>query len=141
MKSPIRGLLVSTCAFALLATPAAATDVTVRVEGADATLQPTTAVALPGPAVDKSAEGGTTCSTTSGGSALEAAVGGDWGGRADSQGQRVERIRGVTHLLGGEYAGAYWALYINGIAANDGLCSITPQQGDDIVLYPACGGA
>jgi hypothetical protein len=141
MKLPIRGLLASACAFALIAPAASATDVTVRVEGADRTLQPTTAVTLPGPAVDKTAEGGTTCTTTSGGSALEAAVGGDWGGRSDQQGQRVERIRGVTHLLGGEYAGAYWSLYINDRPAPSGLCSITPQQGDEILLYPACGGS
>lgn len=141
MKLPIRGLLATACAFALLAPPAFAVDVTVRVEGADRTLQPTTAVSLPGPAVNKTAEGGTTCSTSSGGSALEAAVGGDWGGRADGQGQRVERIRGVTHLLGDEYAGAYWALYVNDRPASTGLCSITPQQGDEILLYPACGGS
>ena len=141
MKLSTRGLLASACAFALLAPAASAADVTVRVEGADRTLQPTTAVTLPGPAADKTGEGGTTCSPTSGGSALEAAVGGDWGGRADAQGQRVERIRGVTHLLGDEYAGAYWALYVNDRPASTGLCSITPQQGDELVLYPACGGS
>src|SRR5919107_4187396 len=97
MKSPTLGLLASTLALACLAAPAYATDVTVRVEGAGGTLVPTRAVTLPGPAVDKTAEGGTTCSTTSGGSALEAAVGGDWGGTADSFGQRVERIRGEVH--------------------------------------------
>ena len=141
MKLPIRGLLATACAFALIAPAASATDVTVRVEGADRTLQPTTAVTLPGPAVDKTAEGGTTCTTTSGGSALEAAVGGDWGGRSDSQGQRVERIRGVTHLLGGEFAGAYWALYVNDRPTSFGLCGFDPQQGDEILLYPACAGA
>ena len=69
MKLPIRGLLATACAFALIAPAASAADVSVRVEGADRTLQPTTVVTLPGPAVNKTAEGGTTCAPTSGGSA------------------------------------------------------------------------
>src|SRR5688572_8959729 len=138
MKLPFRGLLVTACAFALIAPAASATDVTVRVEGADRTLQPTTAVTLPGPAVNKTAEGGTTCTTTSGGSALEAAVGGDWGGRSDSFGQRVERIRGEVHRFEDN---RYWSLYVNDKAAGTGLCGFDPQQGDELLLYAACAGA
>ncbi len=141
MKNLSRGLLAAACASALLASPASAADVTVRVEGAGGTSVPETRVTLPGPAVDKTAQGGTTCSAASAGSALEAATGGDWGGRADSQGQRVERIRNETHLLGDEYDGIYWAVYVNDRASSQGICQFEPQQGDELLIFPACGGA
>jgi hypothetical protein len=141
MKILFRGLAAAACATAVLAQPALAADVTIRAESASGTLVPTARVSLPGPAVDKTAQGGTTCDRASGGSALEAATGGDWGGRSDSFGQRVERIRNETHLLGGEYAGRYWRVYLNGRPSDLGLCGITPQQGDDIVLFPVCAGA
>ena len=144
MKNLSRGLVAAACASALvLPAAASAADVTVRVEGADSTLVPTTSVQLPGPAVDKRAEGGTTCANDTAASALEAATGGDWGGREDSGfGQKVERIKGVTHLIGGgdEYQGRYWTIYLND-RPTFGICDLKPQQGDELLLYPKCDTA
>lgn len=143
MKILSRGLLAAACTSALLAAPAGAATVTVRVEGADRTLVPTTAVTLPGPAVDKRAEGGTTCASDTAASALEAATAGDWGGRNDPNfGQKVERIKGVTHLIGGggEYQGRFWTIYLND-ASTFGICDIKPQAGDELLLYPKCDSA
>src|SRR6185436_13037498 len=115
----LRGLAAAMLLAVLAAVPASAATVTVRVEGASATLvrqvsvQPSSSVT-----VDKSSEGGTTCDGASGGGALELATAGDWGGRADAQGQRVERIKNETYLLGNEFSGRFWALYVNNAPAS-----------------------
>jgi len=140
MKSLSRGVLAATLASAVLAPPALAVDTSIRVEGADRTLVPATPVTLPGPAVDKTAEGGTTCAPTTAGSALEAATRGAWGGRADSQGQRLERIGDTRYPLGDEYTGRYWAIYVNDRPSSFGICRFDPQQGDEVLIYAACGG-
>jgi len=138
----LRGLAAAMLLAVLAAVPASAATVTVRVEGASATLvrqvsvQPSSSVT-----VDKSSEGGTTCDGASGGGALELATAGDWGGRADAQGQRVERVKNETYLLGNEFSGRFWALYVNNAPASTGICGVTPQEGDEILLAAACGGA
>lgn len=119
-----------------LAAPAAATTVSVRVEGATKTLveqvdvEPAASVV-----VDKTATGGTTCAGTSGGGALELATGGDWSGPAFSFGQSIETIKGESHSFDSP---AYWALYVNDKASEVGICDFTPAQGDEVLLFPAC---
>jgi hypothetical protein len=141
MKVLSRGALAAILSSLVTAAPAAAVDVTVRVEGADRTVVPEAAVTLPGPAVDKRGEGGTTCAPTSAGAALEAATGGNWGGRSDAQGQRLERIGATTYPLGTEFAGRYWAIYVNDRPSSFGICRFDPQQADEVLVYAACGGA
>ena len=139
MKILSRGLAAAVVASALLAAPASAANVTIRVEGGQKTLvRQTTVQPSSSVVVDKRAQGGTTCEGTSGGGALELATGGDWGGRADDQGQRVERIFSETYLLGDEFSGTFWSLYVNNAPSYVGLCSYTPQEGDEILLAAAC---
>ena len=138
MRNLFRGLSAAVLSVAVFAPSALAADVTLRVEGGDRTLVRSTTVSLPGPAVDKTDEGGTTCLPTSGGSALELVTAGDWGGRADGQGQRVEHILGEVNLLGDEYAGRFWGVFRNNGSSYQGLCGITPQQGDELLLAPVC---
>src|SRR4051812_4812657 len=103
MTNVLRGLAAVLLALALGGSPAEAANVTVRVEGAQQTLVPQTTVSPSlSVVVDKTAQGGTTCDGASGGGALELATIRDWGGRADSQGQRVERIFNENYLLGRE---------------------------------------
>src|SRR3954447_13253971 len=142
MTNISRGLAAAMLALAFGATPATAANVTVRVEGAKQTLVlPTTVQPSPSVVVDKTAQGGTTCDGTSGGGALELATVRDWGGGADSQGQRVERIFNETYLLGNEFSGRFWSIYVNNVPASSGICGFTPQEGDEILVAAACGGA
>jgi len=126
-----------------LAAPAAATDVTVRVEGIAKTLVPEVRV-TPSAAVtvDKTATGGTTCDGAKGGGALELATGGDWGGPAFDFGsgpsQSVETIKGETYDFN---SGAFWNLMVNNSSSPVGICDYVPAQGDEVLLYPACAGA
>jgi hypothetical protein len=121
------------------AAPATAATVTVRVEGAQQTLVPKTTVTT-SPGTFPVRDGGS-CSSTSAGGALQLATGGDWGGRTDAQGQRVETIRGETYLLGAEYSGRYWSVFVNHAVAQAGICALDLQDGDQLLLEAACGGA
>ena len=122
----------------VLALPASAATVSVRVEGSTRTLVPQTSV-TPSAAVvvDKTATGGTTCDGAKGGGALELATGGDWGGTAFSFGQAVEVIKGESHVFG---TGAFWNLSVNNAPASVGICDYEPVEGDEILLYAACDG-
>lgn len=121
---------------------AAPANVSVRVEGGAATLVPATTVLTKAAAFSKTGKAGEECSGTSAGGALEVATGGDWGGRWDSAfGQQVERIRTVTHPIGQDYSGRYWAFYVNDEPASVGACAFELQEGDEVLLYSACGGA
>ena len=139
MKILSRGLMAAIGVSALLAAPAGAADVTIRVEGGQRTLvRQTTVQPSSSVTVDKRSQGGTTCNGAGGGGALELATGGDWGGRADAQGQRVERIFSETYLLGDEFSGKFWSFYVNNAPSYVGLCDYTPQTGDEILLAAAC---
>lgn len=125
------------------ASPAAAAGtpgpVTIRVEGADATLVPPTTVTTTTASVDKA---GVACPGTSAGGALQA-VDPAWSGQnfdtpPDAAGQTVESIKGESHSFA---TNTYWALYVNGQAAQAGICTTDVNPGDSILLYAACAGA
>jgi hypothetical protein len=140
MRHRLAGLALALIVLVLTSAPAAlAAPVTVRVEGAGTTLVPTTAVETV-PLTFDVRDGGP-CSGTTIGGALQRATGGDWGGRTDAQGQRVETIRGETHLLGAEFAGVFWSLYVNNKALSTGACNTELQAGDQVLIYAACAGA
>jgi hypothetical protein len=139
MLHRLAGLALAAAALLAAAAPASAVPVTVRVEGASTTLVPTTTVdTAPGTFV---VNGGGPCSGTSFGGALQRATGGDWGGRVDAQGQRVETIRGETYLLGADFTGVFWSLYVNDKPLQTGACNTELQTGDEALAYAACGGA
>jgi hypothetical protein len=134
------GLVVGALLLALvLATAQAApAGVTVRVEGAGATLVRTVPVTTFAGTFSKTGDPAQSCSGTSAGGALERAAGGDWGGAYDSFGQRVERIRGESHTFD---TGRYWALYVNDRPSDVGACDRELQGGDEVLFYAACAGA
>jgi len=78
MKKISPGALAALLATALLAAPASAADVTVRVEGEAQTLVPRTAVATD--ATPVLVEGSNACAGTSAGGALHKSVAGELGG-------------------------------------------------------------
>jgi hypothetical protein len=132
----LAGGLLLVCAPA--AAQAAPADVTVRVEGAGATLVKTVPVRTFAGTFSKTGDASQTCSGTSAGGALERATGGDWGGAYDGFGQRVERIRTESHTFD---TGRYWALYVNDRPSDVGACDRELQQGDEVLFYAACAGA
>lgn len=137
MLHRLAGLALAVLALLVPASVAAAAPVTVRVESAAATLVPTTAVnTAPG---TFAVAGGGPCSSTSLGGALQLATGGSWGGRTDAQGQRVETVLGETHLLGAEFSGVFWSLYLNDKPLSTGACNTELQTGDEVLVYAACG--
>ena len=114
---------------------AAPADVTVRVEGATATLVPRTAVRTDTTEINKDGIAGPTCSGTSAAGALEKATGGDGGGPwFDGLGYSVQTIKGETHAFP---APDYFSLWINHRAATEGVCGTTNelQQGDDVLFF------
>jgi hypothetical protein len=139
VKRRFLGLAAVGLAVAAWPASAAAATVTVRVEGAQQTLVPRTTV-VTSPGTFEVRDGGS-CSSASAGGALQLATGGDWGGRTDSQGQRVETIKGETYLLGNEFSGRYWQVFVNNDAAQSGVCALGLQDGDQLLIEAACGGA
>ncbi len=124
----------------VLAAPAAAATVTVRVEGATQTLVPQTQVTTSADVVvDKTASNGTTCPGTSGGGALELATKGDWSGRSFSPApgdQVVERILTEDHPF--EQDQRYWSVYVDNAPLDVGLCAYEPQEGDELLFAAFC---
>ncbi len=114
---------------------AAPAHVSVRVEGADATLVPRTALRTTTAPVSKDGQPAHACSGTSVAGALELATGGDWGGTwNDAFGYSVERIRGEEHVFP---APDYFAIWINNRAASEGVCGTTSelQEGDAVLIF------
>ena len=117
---------------ALAAGPA---DVTVRVEGATATLVPRTAVRTDTIAINKDGNPAHTCSGTSAAGALQKATSGDWNGPwFDGLGYSVQQIKGEAHVFP---APEYFSLWINFRAASEGVCGTTSelQQGDEVLFF------
>jgi hypothetical protein len=136
MKKISPGALAALLAAALLAAPAHAANVTVRVEGTAQTLvprTPTTTTTTP------AGKDGKNCSGTSALGALDGATAGDWAGTYyDSfSSWFVETIKGETHASA---EAGYWALWINDVHSDLGLCGAETQEGDDVVVVPDNAG-
>jgi len=122
MKQFLSGSLLTTLAVLITASAAQAAtlDVTVRVEGAGATLLPTTRVTL-----DTAGPGAGSCPAGSAGAALELATAGNWDRLEFSQ-----TIMGETHDFSDS---DYWAEWVNnGLGA--GLCNDLLEDGDALQL-------
>jgi hypothetical protein len=119
----------------VLAAPAVAapSNVTVRVEGASGTLVEEGAFTTTAAPVNKRGQGD--CSGTSAVGALERATNGDWDGTYSSGfgTYSVERILGETYTFNAR--GDYWAFWVNGRAASEGVCKVELQQGDSVLFF------
>ena len=136
MKKISPGALAALLAASLLAAPAHAANVTVRVEGAAQTLLPRTPTAT---TTTPAGKDGKNCSGTSALGALDTATAGDWSGTYfDSfSSWFVETIKGETHASG---EAGFWALWINNVHSDLGLCGAETQEGDDVLLVPDNAG-
>ena len=136
---PRRTLGLLTGVLIALVVPAAAQAVqqptataTVRVEGLTDTLVPRTSITTTQTPVVKDTNVAHACPGTSGAGALELASAGNWLGTWSNAFQyNVETVKGETRLFG---SGNYWSLFINGYAAQTGICGIAIQAGDELVV-------
>lgn len=122
MKQFLTGLLtiVLIAVFTTSAASAATINVSVRVEGATATLLPKTQVTLDtaGPAVGS-------CPATSAGAALDKATNGNWDKQAFTS-----TIMGETHSFSDS---DYWAEWVNN-GYGSGVCNDLLNNGDAVLL-------
>lgn len=139
VRSLISGLLTATLVLlaaglagpAQAAAQAAPATVTIRVEGADATLLGATEVTTRTTPVDKA---GTACSGTSAGGALEVATRGAWSGAVTPEtGQTVQEIFGERHPVEGN--GARWVLAVNSVPTTSSPCALELNPGDTVLLF------
>jgi hypothetical protein len=123
-------------------TLAAATDVSVRVEGTSRTLLSTRTVTAP--TTGSITKGGTPsgeCPATSAAGALTAATHDNWNGTYSS-GLGIE----VTDILGTNAVydqGSYWEFFVDNRAASEGVCDTSLKPGEQLLFaqVPAKGKA
>jgi hypothetical protein len=132
-----RGLLAAACATALTAAPAAAAgpaNVTLRAEGKSQTVVPRTAVRTDTRTVNKDGDPSHNCTGTSVAGALEIATAGDWGvsGWFDGFGYFLSRIKG-EQPTGNDFL----SLWVNDKEAQQGVCGIELQEGDEVLFFVA----
>jgi hypothetical protein len=114
--------------------------VNVRVEGADQTLVPRTALTTAVRAVNLDGQAGHDCTGTSAFGALDQATAGAIGAHWDpTYAYQLDRVKGETLDSSGA-SGQYWAFWINDKFASAGLCQTELQTGDSVLLYPDCYG-
>jgi len=118
---------------------AASAGVTVRIEGPHSTLVPATTVTLSAGTIAKDGIATDTCSSESAAGALELATRGDWTGTwsASYSAYFLTAIDGVSFPSSGS---EYWAFWLNGAPASQGICGIDPKPGDSILFFPDCYG-
>ncbi len=125
------------CLAAFAATPAVAAgpaNVTVRAEGASNTLVEEGGFRTTTTPVNKRGQGD--CTGTSAAGALERATNGDWDGTysAGFGSYSVDRILSETYTFGNP-RGDYWAFWVNGKAAQTGICGVELQEGDSVLFF------
>ena len=122
MKLPIRGLLASACAFALIAPAAAADTATVRIEGDGVSLTKTVQVPTTG------TFGPDNCAYDTPGGAIDVAVNQNW-----NRGNFAETILGETHDFS---ANDSWEFWYNRRGSNVGICDTSQplKDGDEVLM-------
>jgi hypothetical protein len=136
LRSPA-GLAGIVAAVLVTAAPAAAAPatVTVRAEGATATVVPRTSVTTTTAVVNKDGQAGHDCTGTSAAGALDRATAGDWAGSwFDGAGYFVSRIQGESD----DPSGTYWNFWLNYRPSQVGICGAELQPGDDVLLFIDC---
>ena len=139
MKKISPGAVAALLASAVLAAPAGAAtpgNVTVRVEGAAQTLVPLTTVTT---TTEPAGKDGKNCTGTSALGALDRASAGDWSGTYfDSfSSWFVETIKAETHASA---EAGFWALWVNDVHSDLGLCGAELQEGDAVLIVPDNAG-
>ncbi|MGA2320808.1 MAG: hypothetical protein ABSG95_08690 [Solirubrobacteraceae bacterium] len=121
---------------ALAAGPA---TVTVRVEGLNETLLPSTQVMTTTTPVDKDGKPEDSCPGTSALGALQLATGGNWSGPWSSKFKQYEiySIEGESHSFETNY---YWSFWLDEQEATVGACEAELQPGDRVLFFPSCNG-
>lgn len=85
-------------------------------------------------------EGGGTCEGTSAGGAVYDATGGNWKVKNQSEGVELQGLEGLDlpEFNSKEPSGIYWAFWLEGKYAEQGMCSQSIASGQHIVLFPQC---
>src|SRR5258705_2111121 len=128
-------ILLAALVLAICAASAGATTVTVRVSAVGPTSLPRTGVTMPTTAPQKDGHDG---AATTAGAALDAAVGSpNWAAHWNSSFNELvlDSIYGEAHPFGSHL---FWAVYIDGKSALDGLCNVVVAQGDYAQLVALC---
>ncbi len=113
--------------------------VTVRVQGlgGETLLQQTQVTTNTTPIA---IEGDGTCEGTSAGGAVYDATGGNWKVKSQSEGVELQGLEGLDlpEFKEKEPSGIYWAFWLEGKYAEQGICSQSIASGQHIVLFPQC---
>jgi len=131
----VKKILLATAVFAICASAAHAATVSVRVSAIGPASLPRTTVTMPSTSPQKD---GHDCASTTAGAALDAGVGGpNWAAHWDSSFNELvlDSIYGEAHPFGSHL---FWAVYINGKSALDGLCNVDVAQGDYAQFVALC---
>ena len=123
MKLPIRGLLATACAFALIAPAASADTATVRIEGDGVSLTKTVEVPTTG------TFGPDNCAYDTPGGAIDVAVNQNW-----DRDSFTQTILGETHNFSQD--SDFWEFWYNGAHSNVGICDTSQplQDGDQVLM-------
>jgi hypothetical protein len=131
----MKKILLAAVVLAVCASSAQATTVSVRVSAVGPVSLPRTTVTMPATAPQKD---GHDCSATTAGAALDSGVGSaNWAAHWNSSfGElQLDSIYGEAHPFGSHL---FWAVYINGKSALDGLCNVDVAQGDYAQFIALC---
>jgi len=131
----VKKILLATVVLAISAASAQATTVSVRVSAVGPTSLPRTTVTMPATAPQKD---GHDCAATTAGAALDSAVGSpNWAAHWESSFNELvlDSIYGEAHPFGSHL---FWAVYIDGKSALDGLCNVDVAQGDYAQFVALC---
>lgn len=118
--------------------------VTVRVEGQNETLVPSTQVTTNTEPVVKDGKPEDSCPGTSALGALQLATTGNWSGKwfggsvngagkFEGLGYAIETIADENHAFG---SGAFWTLWINHESSEKGACEAEAENGMELLFYP-----
>jgi hypothetical protein len=131
----VKKILLAAAVLAVYASPAEATTVSLRVSAVGPTSLPRTAVTMPATAPVKD---GHACSATTAGAALDAGVGSaNWAAHWNSSFNELvlDSIYGEAHPFNSHL---FWAVYIDGKSALDGLCNVDVAQNDYVQYIALC---
>ncbi len=135
----IAALLPLVCAISSAAAAGNPATVTVRIQGlgGETLLQQTQVTTNTTPIA---VEGGGTCEGTSAGGAVYDATGGNWKVKNQSKGVELQGLEGLDlpEFKEKEPSGIYWAFWLEGKYAEQGICSQSIVSGQHIVLFPQC---
>jgi hypothetical protein len=117
---------------------AAATSVSVRVEGLKRTLLPATTVRTHSGSVEKGGAPAGACPATTAAGALDVATKDKWNGTYSASsglGIEITQILGETHIYSPK--GYYWSIFVDNRYATAGICGLKLHTGEQLLFAPA----